>query len=102
MLKRLIGTAALWAGRVRGTRAAWGAAASLALLGFLVALSGVGPDWLGPAVTTGAAIWVVRIARRALRASRARADMWLEHYIAASLRDEILARALDTWSKRYL
>lgn len=101
MLKRLIGRAAVWAGRVGVTRVLLYASGGGWLVAFLASMTGAG-YWLFPGIAAVAAITGVAAARRVVTPRPSAADVQLDRDIAASLTDEALAWAVGTWSKRYL
>lgn len=100
MLKRLIGRAAVWAGRVGVARVRLYASGAVLLAAVVASMSGTG-GWLFPGIAAVAAITGVAAARRAFTARHLTTDVPLERDIAASLTDEALAWAVGTWSKRY-
>lgn len=101
MLKRLIGRAAVWAGRAGVARVLLYASGVVLLAAFAASMSGTG-GLLFPGIALVAAITGVAAARRAFAPRPRTADVHLERDIAASLTDEALAWAVRTWSKRYL
>ena len=101
MLKRLIGRAAVLAGRVGVARVVLCASGAGLLVGFVASMSGTG-GWLFPVIAIMAAITGVAAARRVLAPRSSTADVQLDRVIEASMTDEALAWAVGTWSKRYL
>jgi hypothetical protein len=101
VLKRLIGRAAVWAGRVGVAQVLLYASGGVLLVAFLASLSGTG-GWLLPGIAAVAAITGVAAARRIFTSRPSTTDVQLDCDIAASLTDEALAWAVGTWSKRYL
>lgn len=101
MLKRLIGRAAVWAGRAGVARILLYASGIVMLAAFAASISGTG-GWLFPGIAAVAAITGIAAARRAFAPRPPTTDVQLERDIAASLTDEALAWAVGTWSKRYL
>jgi hypothetical protein len=101
VLKRLIGRAAVWAGRVEVARVLMYASGAVLLAAFLASMSGTG-GWLFPGSAAVAAITGVAAARRIFTPRPSTTDVQLDRHIAASLTDEALAWAVGTWSKRNL
>ncbi|QNJ89898.1 hypothetical protein HZU40_00025 (plasmid) [Mycolicibacterium fluoranthenivorans] len=101
MLKRLIGRAAVWAGRAGVARVLLYVSGAVLLAAFVASMSGTG-GWLFPSVAAVAAVTGVAAARRAFTTPRpSSTDVQFDRDIAASLTDEALAWAVGTWSKRY-
>jgi hypothetical protein len=100
VLKRLIGRAAVWAGRAGVARVLLYSSGAVLLAAFVASMSGTG-GWLFPGIAAVAAITGVAAARRAFTPRPPTTDVPLERDIAASLTDEALAWAVGTWSKRY-
>ena len=100
MLKRLIGRAAVWAGRVGVARVLLYASGAVLLAALVASMSGTG-GWLFPGIAAVAAITGVAAARRVFTPPPSTTDVQLELDIAASLTDEALAWAVGAWAKRY-
>ncbi len=100
MLKRLIGRAAVWAGRAVVARVLLYASGAVLLAAFVASMSATG-SWLFPGIAAVAGLAGVAAARRVFAPRPHTTDVPLERDIAASLTDEALVWAVGTRSKRY-